>query len=85
MCDCCFGEQLDNKKPFRPLYIFKHMLKNNFILFIRECRITTGQKSFCGRIHGTCICLKYSSNPYNVVLSVICEGCNFTLMRKTLA
>ena len=30
VCDCCcFGEQLDNKKPFRPLYIFKHMLKNN--------------------------------------------------------
>jgi len=26
VCDCCFGEQLDNKKPFRPLYIFKHML-----------------------------------------------------------
>ena len=42
--DCCFGEQLDNKKPFRPLYIFKHMLKNNFVLFMRECRITTGQK-----------------------------------------
>ena len=44
VCDCCFDEQLDNKKPFRPLYIFKHMLKNNFALFIRECRITTGQK-----------------------------------------
>jgi hypothetical protein len=29
VCDCCFGEQLDNKKHFRPLYIFKHMLKNN--------------------------------------------------------
>ena len=27
VCDCCFGEQLDNKKPCRPLYIFKHMLK----------------------------------------------------------
>jgi hypothetical protein len=27
VCDCCFGEQLDNKKPFRPLYIFKHMLE----------------------------------------------------------
>ena len=24
VCDCCFGEQLDNKTPFRPLYIFKH-------------------------------------------------------------
>ena len=45
VCDCSFGEQLDNKKPFRPLYIFKHMLKNNFVLFIRECRITTDQKS----------------------------------------
>ena len=36
VCDCCFGEQLDNKKPFRPLYIFKHMLKNYFVLFIRS-------------------------------------------------
>ena len=44
VCDCCFGEQLDNKKPFRPLYMFKHILKNNYVLFIRECRITTGQK-----------------------------------------
>jgi hypothetical protein len=35
VCDCCFGEQLDNKKPFRPLYIFKHMLKNNFVLFVK--------------------------------------------------
>ena len=34
VCDCCFGEQLDNKKPFRPLYIFKHMLKNNFVVFL---------------------------------------------------
>ena len=33
VCDCCLGEQLDNKKPFRPFYIFKHMLKNNFVLF----------------------------------------------------
>ena len=23
-----------NKKPFRPLYIFKHVLNNNFVLFI---------------------------------------------------
>jgi hypothetical protein len=23
-----------NKKPFRPLYIFKRVLKNNFVLFI---------------------------------------------------
>jgi hypothetical protein len=44
VCDCCFGEQLDNKKSLRPLYIVKHMLENNFVLFIRECRITTGQK-----------------------------------------
>ena len=29
VCDCCFGEHLD-KKPFRPLYIFKHMLRHNF-------------------------------------------------------
>ena len=20
VCDCCFGDQLDNKKPFRPLH-----------------------------------------------------------------
>ena len=38
VCDCCFGEQLNNNKPFRPLYIFKYMPKNNFVLFIRECR-----------------------------------------------
>ena len=44
VCDCCFGELLDIKKPFGPLYIFKHMLKNNFVLFIGECRITIGQK-----------------------------------------
>ena len=34
VCDCCFGEQLDNKKPFRPLYVFKNMLKNNFVLLL---------------------------------------------------
>jgi hypothetical protein len=27
VCDCCFGEQLDNRKPFRPLNIFKHMIR----------------------------------------------------------
>ena len=27
VCDCSFGELLDNKKPLRPLYIFKDMLK----------------------------------------------------------
>ena len=43
VCDCSFGELLDNKKPFRPFHIFKHMLKNNFVLFIRECRSNTGQ------------------------------------------
>jgi hypothetical protein len=36
VCDCSFGELLD-KKPFWPHYIFKHVLKNNFILFIWEC------------------------------------------------
>jgi hypothetical protein len=36
VCDCCFGEQLDSMKPFRPLYIFKHMLKNNFVPQIRR-------------------------------------------------
>ena len=25
--DCSFGELLDNKKPVRPLCIFKHVLK----------------------------------------------------------
>ena len=25
VCDCCFGEQLNNNKPFRPLYIFKYV------------------------------------------------------------
>ena len=27
VCGCSFGELLDNKKPFRPLYIFPHVLK----------------------------------------------------------
>jgi hypothetical protein len=45
VCDCSFGELLDNMKPFWSLYIFKHVLENNFVLFIWECRITTGQKS----------------------------------------
>ena len=31
--DCSFGELLDTK-PFRPLYIFNHVLKNNFVLYI---------------------------------------------------
>ena len=34
VCDCSFGELLDNKKPFCPLYILKHVLKTNFVLFI---------------------------------------------------
>ena len=34
VCDCSLGELLDNKTPFRPLYIFKHVLKNNFVGFI---------------------------------------------------
>jgi hypothetical protein len=28
VCDCSSGELLD-KKPFGPLFIFKHVLKNN--------------------------------------------------------
>jgi hypothetical protein len=39
-----FVNYLDNKQPFRSLYVFKHVLKNNFVLFIWECRITTGQQ-----------------------------------------
>ena len=27
VCDCSLGELLDNKKPFRPLNILKHVLK----------------------------------------------------------
>ena len=34
VCDCSLGELPDNKKPSRPLYIFKHVLDNNFVLFI---------------------------------------------------
>jgi hypothetical protein len=34
VCDCSVGELLDNKKPFRPIYIFKHMLKNNYVLYL---------------------------------------------------
>ena len=26
VCDCCFGEQLDNNKHFRPLYISKKFM-----------------------------------------------------------
>ena len=36
-CVCVFVllvKHLDNKKPFRPLYILKHVLKNNFVLII---------------------------------------------------
>jgi hypothetical protein len=33
-----------NKKPFRPLYIFKHVQKNNCVLFISKNMITTGLK-----------------------------------------
>jgi len=28
VCYCSFGELLDNKKTFWPLYIFKQVLKN---------------------------------------------------------
>jgi hypothetical protein len=34
VCDCSFGELLDNKKPFWPLFLFKHVLENNLVLFI---------------------------------------------------
>jgi hypothetical protein len=34
VCVCSVGELLDNKKPFRPIYIFKHMLKNNCLIFV---------------------------------------------------
>ena len=27
-------KHVDNKKPFRSFYIFKHVLKNTFVLFI---------------------------------------------------
>ena len=30
---CSFGKPL-KQENFRPLYIFKHVLKNNFVLFI---------------------------------------------------
>ena len=32
--NCSLGELLDNNKNVRPLYIFKHVLKYNFVLFI---------------------------------------------------
>ena len=35
---------LNEKKPFRHLYIFKQMLENNFALFIWKNRITTDSK-----------------------------------------
>ena len=70
VCDCSFGEPLDNKKPFRPLYIFKHMLKNNFVLFIRKCRITTDQKSKVFSFCVLCPVLLCVSGP--VLLCVLC-------------
>ena len=35
---------LNEKKPFRHLYIFKQMLENNFALFISKNMITTDSK-----------------------------------------
>ena len=34
VCDCSLGELLENKKLFRPLYIFKYAFKLFFVLFI---------------------------------------------------
>ena len=30
VCDCSLGELLNNKKPFGPLYMYKHVFKNNY-------------------------------------------------------
>jgi hypothetical protein len=34
VCDCCFGEQLDNKKPFRPLYTENYGKYNTTIVVV---------------------------------------------------
>ena len=34
VCDFFFFGELLDKKSFEPLYIFKHVLKINFVLFI---------------------------------------------------
>jgi len=47
VCDCSLGELLNNKKPFRPVYIFKHVLKNNFVLFICFSHILFVCQCYC--------------------------------------
>jgi len=32
VCDCSLGELLYNKKPFRPLYVIKHVLNNIYVI-----------------------------------------------------
>ena len=35
--------QLDNTKPVRTFYIFKHVLNINLVLIIRKCKIIISQ------------------------------------------
>ena len=47
MFDCSLGELLDNKKLFRPLYIFKHMLICILVLIVNS-KYTLMETSACG-------------------------------------
>ena len=47
MFDCSLGELLDNKKLFRPLYIFKHMLICILVLIVNS-KYTLMETSTCG-------------------------------------
>jgi hypothetical protein len=78
VCDCSFGELLDNKKPFRPLYIFKHMLKSYFVLFIRERRITTSLYVLPEVLHGDFLSeIKYLFNLEGNILHILTRNVIF--------
>jgi hypothetical protein len=43
VCGCSFGKPLRQQENFQTSLYIQTVLKNNFVLFIWECRITTGQ------------------------------------------
>jgi len=45
--NCSLGELLNNKKPFRPLYIFKHVLICILVLIVNS-KYTLMETSACG-------------------------------------
>ena len=78
VCDCCFSEQLDNKKPFRPLYIFKHMLKKKLDITTHtslspiRARICKLQKG-CTRLAAASDKILLVACPWSMVLSGYCD------------